>query len=68
MDQHISVMILKIILVMTYDYKKSCNASQIIYRGCLLWVFDMIEFTCIKEETCTNRERYREKPEIRGLC
>ena len=28
-------MILKIILVMTCGYKKSCGASQTIYRGCL---------------------------------
>ena len=33
MDQPISLMILKIILVMTHSYKKSCNASHIIYRG-----------------------------------
>ena len=32
MDQHISVRILKIILVITYGYVKCCNASQIIYK------------------------------------
>ena len=35
MDQPISIKILRIILAMTRDYKKCCNASQIIYRGCL---------------------------------
>ena len=33
MDQHISLMILRIIIMMTCGYKISCNASQIIYWG-----------------------------------
>ena len=33
MDQHISLMILIIILMMISGYKKTCNVSQLIYRG-----------------------------------
>ena len=32
MDQHISLMIPRIIVVMTRDYKKCCSASQLIYK------------------------------------
>ena len=32
-DQHISPMILISILMMTCDYKKNCNVSQLIYKG-----------------------------------
>ena len=33
MDQHISLRILRIIVVMTHDYLISCNAPLLIYRG-----------------------------------
>ena len=33
MDQPISLMILRIIVVMTRGYLKCCNASLLIYRG-----------------------------------
>ena len=29
-------MILRIILVMTRDYKKNCNVSQLIYKGLII--------------------------------
>ncbi|CDY41356.1 BnaA01g31630D [Brassica napus] len=45
MDHPISLRILKIILMITYGYKKCCNVSQIIYRGCMC-VCDLHRITC----------------------
>ena len=34
MNQHISLRILRIIVVMTHGYLINCNAPLLIYRGC----------------------------------
>ena len=47
MDQHIFLMILKIIVVMTRDYKKCCNVSLLIYRG-YIFIYIYIFFYNLK--------------------
>ena len=37
MDQTISLKIIRIIVVITHDYLKYCNASLLIYKGWTPW-------------------------------